>query len=84
MLIVLSPGGVPGGVLDGELWLGCDVVGKGGIQTKFSPPQFLHSCVGGGNLRCGPVEKTPQRSIFLGLIVATRRSSRTPFSKKQK
>ena len=48
LLIVLSPGGVPGGVLDGELWLGCDVVGKGGIQTKFSPPQFLHSCVGGG------------------------------------
>ena len=48
LLIVFSPGGVPGGVLDGELWLRCDVVGKGGIQKKISPPQFLHSFVGGG------------------------------------
>ena len=32
-------------------------------------------------VRCGPVEKKPERSIFLGLIVAAQWSSRTPFSK---
>ena len=34
-------------------------------------------------VRCGPVEKNPERSIFLGLIMAARRSSRAHFSHKR-
>ena len=49
--------GVPGGVLDGELLLACDVLCKGGIHLKHTslglgpkliPPQELHGGVGGG------------------------------------
>ena len=48
-------GGVPGGVVDGELLLICAAVGKGGIHLKqmllglgpkFIPPQELHGGVG--------------------------------------
>ena len=54
---ILSKGGVPGGVLDGELVLGSGLIIKGGIQAKqtlpgqgpkFAPPQLMHGGVGGG------------------------------------
>ena len=50
-------GGVPGGVLDGELLEEGALLWSGGIQTKqrlpglgpkFTPPQLSHGGVGGG------------------------------------
>ena len=51
-------GGVPGGVLDGELVLSSDSICKGGMQAKqtllgqgpkFVLPQLSHGGVGGGD-----------------------------------
>ena len=53
----LSRGGVPGGVLDGELASGSGILCNVGMQPKqtllgqgpkFMPPQLLHGGVGGG------------------------------------
>ena len=53
----LNRGGVPGGVLDGELASGSEFIDKGGMQPKqtllgqgpkFIPPQLLHGGEGGG------------------------------------
>ena len=54
----ICSGGVPGGVLDGELLLsGCILLSSGGMQTKqrllglgpyFIPPQPSHGGVKGG------------------------------------
>ena len=53
----LNRGGVPGGVVEGELLLGAPSLCRGGIQLKhmllglgpkFTPPQLVHGGVGGG------------------------------------
>ena len=61
---ILSKGGVPGGVLDGELEQGSGWIVKGGMQAKqtlpgqgpkFAPPQLMHGGVGGGVHADGPL-----------------------------
>ena len=58
LLVNLCNGGVPGGVLEGELWLlGGNLFSKGGIQPKqrllglgqkLTPPHSMLGWVGGG------------------------------------
>ena len=65
LLVNLCIGGVPGGVLEGELWLlGGDLFLKGGIQLKqrllglgpkLTPPHSMQGGVGGGVHGYNPV-----------------------------